>query len=700
MRGKSLAVMILALSAPGWSLAAQEGEDRELVVRGLSFSGNRAIDDYTLRISIATSNSSFFARLPVIRLLLGEKRYFNEAEFRRDVLRIQTLYRASGYPGVQVDTTVRRADRSVSLNFRIREGEPVRIVSLRISGADQIVSPGRLLGRIPLKVGDAFNRLLIQASADTIKTVLRNRGYPYTEVFRNFDEDRENLTAEVSFDVDPGPFARVEAIQLVGNEEYDDKVIRRVLTVREGQPFNQRALDDSQLDLYRMDTFSYVNVALLDSLPDSPDDSLVTVQVQVSEAALRRIRLGWGYGTIDCFRTRGSWTINNFLGDAQTFELDTRVSRIGAGDPLGGGLQNNVCRALRKEDARFLKLNFNVTATFRERFLFDRRTSAVVSVSAEQTSEFKAFLRRAYGGQLAVTRRLPGRIPLTVAYVGTYGKTEAELATFCTFLDVCDAQSAGTFTEFRLTSAVSVGLVRDRTDSPLDASRGTLLRLEARHASTVIGSDKLRQFTRGLFDFSSHHRLGGGRVVAWRVQLGGVTSPKDVGGIAGRFVPPEERFYAGGANSVRGFSQNELGPIVRVVERFDSSMTSDGQVVVDTLTRSSPSGGAAVILANAELRFPLSRRLSGALFVDAGKVFERDGDGAMPGLRVTPGVGMRLASPIGPIRLDVGFNPYDVQRGPLFEVQGDALVRIQDDFAPDRGFLGRLRLHFSVGQAF
>ncbi len=726
------------LSLPVRVLGAQDDvdeEERELVVRGLSFSGNEAIDDYTLRVSIATSNSSFFARTPVIRWLgLGEKRYYNEQEFRRDVLRIRALYEASGYPAARVDTVVNRHGESVDLEFRIREGDPRRLTSVTISGTEGIVSPSRLLQRIPLKVGDPFNRLLIAPSTDTILTALRNRGYPYVEVFRQFEEiastHGDSLlpasavgTAEVSFTVDPGPFARVERIEIVGNEEYDDRVIRRVLSIREGQPFSQRALDLSQLDLYRMNTFNYVNVALKDSIPESVDDSLVTVEVQVAEGALRRIRLGMGYGTIDCIRTRSSWTINNFMGDAQTLDLDARVSRVGAEDFLGHGLRRNLCRALLREDGRFLKLNFNVSATFRERFLFDRRTSALLSVSAERHSEFTAFMREAYGGQLAITRQTPVRIPITGSYALSRDKTIAEPATFCSLLDVCTVESADSiFTKFRRRSAVSFSLVRDRLDSPLDPSRGSLFQLDMRHASQFIWSDELRQFTRGVAELSSHYRTGRRSVFSWRVRVGGVTAPKvSLDGEQRRFIPPEERFYAGGPSSVRGFSQNELGPFVRVIDidgrSNDSVFVRDPAVPdgpVDTLTgrlRTSPTGGDAIVLANVEYRFPLTRRLSGGVFVDAGKVFAIDEEASSAGLRITPGAGIRLASPLGPIRLDVGYNPWPAEGGRLFKLIREEgrpkelmLVEIAENqpfiFTPDRGFLGRFRIHFSVGQAF
>jgi outer membrane protein assembly factor BamA len=145
------------------TLTAQEAEQRRLVVRSLGFEGNEAIDDYTLRISIATSQSGMFARPGILHVmtlgLLGEKRYLNETEFRRDVLRILLLYRRSGFLEARVDTLVRRSSDAVHIRFVITEGEPVRVRSLAITGAERIVSDRDLRRDLPLRVGDPFDRL-------------------------------------------------------------------------------------------------------------------------------------------------------------------------------------------------------------------------------------------------------------------------------------------------------------------------------------------------------------------------------------------------------------------------------------------------------------------------------------------------------------------------------------------------------------
>jgi outer membrane protein assembly factor BamA len=163
----------------------------------------------------------------------------------------------------------------------------------------------------------------------------------------------------------------------------------------------------------------------------------------------------------------------------------------------------------------------------------------------------------------------------------------------------------------------------------------------------------------------------------------------------GRFVSPEERFYAGGANTVRGLAQNELGPVVHVLE--GPADAADTNLVEGTAVRTSPVGGERLLLASAELRFPLASRISGALFVDAGDIHSR---GAGSSLRVTPGAGVRIASPIGPIRLDIGVNLQQIQAGPLYAQRGGDLVEIASSYRPNQSFLDRFRIHFSVGQAF
>src|SRR5437867_7787141 len=275
-------VLLVAVSAAApLPLAAQQEQQR--VVRGLSFEGNHALDDYTLGTAIATSNSSWFARAFLIRSFgLGEKRYFNEVEFRRDVIRLMLLYRQSGYMNAVVDTLVRREGGDVYVTFRIYEGEPVRLARLDILGLDSVADVARLARNLPLRVGEPFNRFLFQASADTIASWLRNRGFPFADVLRSFDVDAAQLKAEATLEAIPGPRVRIGEVLITGAERVDSATVRRMLSVRPHDWFRQDQLYQTQRDLYGLGMFRSVNVALADTAPRP--DSTVRVVVRVSEA--------------------------------------------------------------------------------------------------------------------------------------------------------------------------------------------------------------------------------------------------------------------------------------------------------------------------------------------------------------------------------------------------------------------------------
>ncbi len=697
---------VLGSLVAGTPLVGQESPMARPVIRGLAFRGNRALDDYTLAISIATSNSSWWARTGFVSWLgLGEQRYFDEREFRRDLVRLQLLYSQSGFLEASIDTVVQRDSGSVRLTFVIDEGEPVRITELTVMGTEGVISERTLRDRLPLAVGDPFNRFRLRAATDTILTALANRGYPFAQVFRGFDVDRQAHAATVLFDVDPGPRARIAAVEITGATRVSPGVVRKLIPIREGQWYRRDALFTAQRDLYRTGVYDYVDVRLRDSLPDGPDDTLVTAQVRLREGRLYRVRTGAGYGTLDCFRLLAAVTAHHFPGAARSLDVTARLSKIGTGDPFPWGFQNSVCPSLDVEqDSARLALNYNLTATLTEPALFGRRTSAALSVFAERRSELQAYVREAVGGDVSLTLRTPWEIPFTLTYGLERGSTKAEPAQFCVYLNICRDEDIAVFQQPLLQATLSLLAVRDRRNSFLDPTQGSLTSAEVRWAAPAIGSDTLAQFTRAQAQVAGYHRVGRRGVFAWRVQ-GGIIVPPDLGGTAQslRYVPPEERFYGGGPNSVRGYGQNELGPIVRVIE----TRTVDNETIVDTLR--SASGGNALALANVEYRLPLpvlAGRLEAALFVDAGQVIERGAARTYPGLRIAPGVGIRFVTAIGPIRLDVGYNGYGPSRGPLYERVGSQLVLLDDDYpgegdpVPQPSFLDRLRLHFSVGQAF
>jgi len=706
LRALRLTLLVAVFAAA--PLAAQQEQQR--VVRGLSFEGNHAIDDYTLSTAIGTSNSSWFARAFPIRLLgLGEKRYFNELEFRRDVIRLLLLYRQSGYMNAVIDTLVRREGRDVYLKFRIYEGDPVRLATLDMLGVDSILDVRRLKRDLPLQEGDPFNRALFQASADTVVSRLKNLGYPYADILRNYDVDVAALRAVATLEALPGPRMRVGQVLISGVEKVDTGTLRRMLSVRAGDRFRQDQLYLTQRDLYGLGMFRSVNVVLADTTPP-PGDSTVRVVVRVSEAPRHRIRAGAGYGSLDCFRVQSGWTAYDFLGGARSLDLTGQLSKLGVGVPANSGFKENVCHPLH-DDPTSDTANYNATLTLRQPAFLSPRHTASFAIFAERRSEFKAYTRQAVGANLAVTFNARRDVPVTVGYGYSVGRTTADPVVLCERFLLCNRSDQAFLLNTRPFGAITISGVRARVNSVLDPSAGSVMQVTLVHASRYVLSDTLYEFNRGELEVAKYYPLSRRSAFAWRIR-GGTILPQRLSllGQSTQFVPPDQRFYAGGPNSVRGYARNELGPRVYVT---DSIIVQGTDTTLRNL-RASPTGGNTVITANLELRVPtpiFPDRVRLGLFVDVGQVWERgDTLTAVSGLRVTPGLGLRFITPLGPVRLDAAYNGYPQEPGPLYllDTTNKSLTAVLDPagkqvlYRPQLpgGFWRRVVVQFAVGQAF
>jgi len=697
-------------------LAAQE---QERVVRGLSFVGNRALDDYTLESAIATTKSSAWARYAIVRWLgLGEKRYFNEIEFRRDVVRLILLYRQSGYMNAVVDTSVRRTARDVYATFRIHEGEPVRVARFEVRGLDGIFDVPRLKRELPLQVGDPFNRFMMQASADTIVARLRNNGYPYAEVLRNFDSEAGILKAEVELDAQPGPRMRIGEVMIRGLRDVDTGTVRRVMSVHQGNPFNQDALYQTQRDLYGMGVFNSVNVMLVDSVAPQeavPHDSTVRALIQLQEGPRHQVRFGFGYATVECFRVQSGWAAHDFLGGARTLDVSARVSKLGSAPPQTTGL-NQFCNPFSGAWT-IDTLNYTFGITLRQPAFLSRSHIATLGFVLERRSEFGIYTREAIGGNADVTLNARKALPVTIGYSYSVGRTEASDAVYCVLFRLCDSTSRIFLRDRRQFGAVTLTVVRDRVNSVLDPSEGSITTATVVHASHLVGSQVPYEFNRGEIEIAKYYPIGRRTVFAWRVRGGAILARNiQLTGPPVGYVPPDQRFYGGGPSSVRGYGRNELGPRVYVIrDSSDAALDSAATLLAgEKVWRgvfTAPTGGNTALTLNAELRFPspiFAQRMRLGLFVDAGQVWERgDSLTTIHGIRITPGVGLRFATPLGPVRIDAAYNGYVTERGPLLYLDNTTgtLTQLQNHspYPPLRAqktFWQKVIVQVAVGQAF
>ena len=680
--------------------SAQDGP----VVRRLRFEGNHSLTSIQLAAAIATTKSSWFATAPIIRWIgLGEKRRFNDQEFRVDVERLRLFYRLNGFLEVAVDTLVERSADDVFITFRISEGQPVRVAALEITGLDSVSDRGQILKDLPLKTGEPLVRMLITATADTISERLRNRGYPTAVVFlTRRDVDSARREANVSLRVAPGVPAVVGGITVVGTEKLDTAFVRTLMATEAGRTYRFRDLARSQRSLYRTDLFRFVNVGI-DTTQFREGEPLVPLLVEVNEGRFHRARGSIGYGTTDCFRGTAGWTSRNFFGNGRALDLSGSISKLGVGDPFDWGFRDNaLCPQLTSDTIGSRRVNYNITATLRRPNFLSPENQVSMAIFSERRSEYRTFQREDLGGSVTLTRESTRQLLMGLTYQLTYGGTEASDASFCAFFNACTRNDIVRLREKRLLGLLTGSISRQRVNNILDPTTGSVATLEVAWSARAIGSAAFTEFTRFLAEGAIYRELTEGVVFAARLRGGAVVAPEvALGEEARNFIPPEQRFYAGGADDVRGFVRNELGPVVYVIAGdrvIDDQFSEDAVRVV-------PIGGNTLVLGNMELRFPspvFGRQFRLAAFADAGSLWERGRPGSSPlDVRVTPGMGVRVASPLGPVRVDVAYNPYDLERGTLFKTTADGGLEIlRENFRRADRERGRFTFHFSVGHPF
>lgn len=680
--------VFIACAAPraagAQDLSCSQG-DREVL--RLKFTGNETFGSSELSRRVVTTSSSFGRRNFGI---VGTRRCLDPDEFRQDVARLKQFYHDRGFYDATVDTVVTTLIPKppvVEVTFQIHEGLPTLVDTLRITGLQQVRDTAHILENLQVAIGRPFGVVPFTADVDSITARLRNAGYPEASVLPSYSVHPADRRAEVSFTVLPGPSARFGAIN-VHVTDYDgdslhkavpDKVVRRLLGFSTGQPYSDKALADAQRNLYTAGIYRHVEVTRDSVTPDS----LVPVEVVAYEDQMHEIDSELGWATLDCFRTGAQYSDRNFESAARNLSLTGRLTKLGYGSPLETSATRRLCPLLTKDSLGSSKLNYSLTASLQQPIIAGRANPAY-SLYTERRSEYQAYLRTTFvGGEASLLRPLARNASVRAAYNIEYGFTLAQPAVLCAVFSRCDQESMNQVQRKLPLAIASLAFQQAQTDNPVDPHAGTIVRGEVRGSAPVIGSDPSLSFLKGTVDGAWYHQLTNAVVFAVRLRGGAITGGSSANGSA-RLPPPSERLYAGGPTSVRGFQQNELGSSVYLVDSSqvafpDLSTLSPGDSVllhvnpsVTRAERTIPTGGNSLFVGNVEFRvrdpfFP--NLLEYAIFTDVGDVWTRSsGQNFTSAARLfwTPGVGIRYFSPVGPIQVNAGYNPYGGQSGPAF----------------------------------
>ncbi|HSM60777.1 MAG TPA: BamA/TamA family outer membrane protein, partial [Longimicrobiales bacterium] len=631
-------------------------------------------------------------------------------------------------------------DGTAVVTFRITEGEPVRIDTIEVVGAEEFEDT-KLLDDLPLRAGDRLSTLQVDATRDTLIRRLTNRGYARADVLRSFFIPTANpLSARVTYEVAPGARARYGPIDVTGNESLSDYTVIRTLQFRPGDVYRASQLQEAQGRLFGLEIVRSANVRA--DLDGGVADSIVPISVRVQEGDPHRVRAGAGWSSTECLDVEARWVSRNWYGGGRRLQLRGRVSNI-----LTKGFQEILCWQGGTRDD-FRRLNWLVSADLTQPWIFSTRNSFQASVFAErQTIPPDILIRNAVGATLALTRAIGPRTPLTASYRPEYSWLDAADILFCQSFLVCTAQDLEALENENWLAPVALTFTRSTTDNVLNPGNGYTMLIDLEHAASWTGSDF--PYSRLVSEVTGYERVNGRTVLAGKLRVGWVG--------AGAFealvnqdtdvdiVHPQKRFYAGGANSVRGFGQGRLGPRVLSVdvesllegpegcppESVEEPPTCDASAALERSPSAfapRPTGGTRTLEGSVELRFPLSRTIAAAGFADFGQVWGDREDVSLGEVEITPGFGLRYLSPIGPLRFDVGyrfrgeqelsvitsgireFNAQEDDPRSRITVDGEQIPWVKDgslaflpmpvSYSEGGSFWQRLQIHISIGQAF
>lgn len=756
-----LAAASLTTSAPH-RLEAQERdhqrEEQQLErpeVTKLTLRGVHRVNADELRQGIATDASH--CRNVLYRVLLictiskshfvYQRAYLDRGELARDVLRIKVFYFKRGYRETQVDTSVARTGRDqVAVAFNIAEGPPTLIESLTVTQRTPVLQRRRARRPLRLRPGDPLDLFKLDSTIARIRQALWNRGYADAVVDTAVEVNGEAHTARVAIRIDPKWRARVGEINILrdraSQHEVSDRTIRQSLSIGPGDLYVLDEVLRSQRSLYESNLFR------LAAFSPARGDSVKTLDLTVREAPLRYVRASAGFNTVDYFQVDARFTRYNFLGGGRRLSL-----QAGVGNLFASALTKSpLFRDLRKDVGSFdldpfLKPTWLANADFAQPWFNGPRNSLGLNLFAHRRATPGVVIDRGVGAQASFTRELAIRAPASLAYRYELTRVEAGDVYFCVNFGVCDPLNIGALRSRQSLSPISLSAQVDRTNDPMSPSGGTRARLDLEHASSYTASDY--RYNRAFAEGSAYRRIGvlRGGVVAGRLRLGWVDALSSTGealGFTGRsieaaqasIIHPRKRFYAGGSQSVRGFGENQLGPRVLTLPpdqlakigcdisspaglaacnpnaRRATARGDSVPILGDQEFTPRPLGGNTLLEANVEYRFPIWKQLGGAVFLDGALVGQGTlGEVASGTGAITPGFGVRYYSPVGPIRVDLGFNPY-LSQDLTVVTEDTATKRIVElgqtrTYAPAKTegswyarALNRLELHFSIGQAF
>lgn len=554
-------------------------------IKRINIVGNTVYDDDLLVEQFTLQEQSW-------RTALSSKDQYSQQKLLGDLETLAAFYQDRGYvrfaiEGVEVSMSPDRRDIYVTVN--ISEGEPHIIGDITFSG-ETIIGEDQMRKLLLLKTGDSYSRQRARTSAQYMTDALANSGYAFAEVEPEPREGDGDNVVDLHYSFEPGKRVYVRRIEFVGNDKTNDETFRREMRLLEGDWFSQARIKRSQARISRL---PYVEDMSLDTVPVPGTDDQVDLRVSVTERAPGSVQLGVGFSGSQGFLINGSVAHSNFRGTGSS--ISTSVSSSETSEVINLSYSN----PYHTDDGIGRTLSG-----------FFRRSDALSTTIASN------FTTDVWGG--SVSYRFP--LSETNSWSLGGGFRETALKTFGTTSDEVNEFTLAHGTLFQ-TYTLTAGWSKDTRNRAYFATKGFQHRVNATIA-TPLGD---LEYYRLSYNFRANFELSKASSLHTRFDIG----YSDVYGDT-QFLPPYERYFAGGPESVRGYRASSLGPRDSNGNAYGGLFRTVGRVEVGIPTGFKNNNRSTRLVS----------------FLDYGNVFDTVDDFDVGELRASYGLGFYWLTPI------------------------------------------------------
>lgn len=595
----------------------------------ISFQGNHRIESKNLLPLVQVKRSHLWTHGSISQKLV-----------KASSDNLLAYYRDKGYEDAKINPRTIQHDARIDVVFDIVKGEQTIVEHVAVTG-NQSLPEDQLTAHkgFELKSGAPFSARQLSEDRNRISATYLDRGYPNAEVtttIHRMPSDAHRV--DVTYKIAEHQMVRMGKVVYLGQEHTRLSLLEKSANLKAETPMRRDKMLGAETQLYDLNIFDWASVGPRKAITDQTDEDAL---VEVHEAKRNEITYGFGFevshrggniptGTV---AVPGLPTIgigNNQVAPSQATyasplgSIDfTRRNMRGLGETASGSI------LLSRLDQRA------ITSYLQPHFL-GSSWSSLASFSVERTTDNPLFAATlgdlSFQVEKLVSRKTNTRLQLRY----DFNKT---VLSHLLVPELVLPQDQNIHL-----STLSSALIRDTRDKPLDAHRGVLANLNLSITPAAFGSSAT--FAR-LFGQYAFYKPFHSVVFANSVRLGLAKA------LAGSFVPTSQLFFSGGGTSLRGFPIDEAGP-QRIVPFCDVLQNQSGCVNVTV-----PVGGRQLFILNSEVRFPLRimKHLGGVVFYDGGNVYSAiNFDNFASNYTNTVGIGLRYATPIGPIRIDLGHN--------------------------------------------